>query len=82
MENLAIIEVPEYLFLCLRRLALILITLSQKCFCTVQLLNLRLRQFNVTMGNEILFTNLESLAVIYAFLFGLSFLKYIMLNSS
>lgn len=59
VENWARIEVSEYLFLCLQGLALILVTFSQKAFCTVQSLNLYLRQFNITMGNEILFANLE-----------------------
>lgn len=59
VENWARIEVAEYLVLCLQRLALILVTFSQKPFCTVQSLNLYLRQFNVTRGNEILFANFE-----------------------
>lgn len=59
VENWARIEVAEYLVLCLQRLALILVTFSQKPVCTVQSLNLYMRQFNVTRGNEILFANFE-----------------------
>lgn len=59
VANWARIEISEYLFLSLQRLALILVTFSQRPFCTVQSLILYLRQFNVTMGIEMLIANFE-----------------------
>lgn len=55
VANWARIEISEYLFLSLQKLALILVTFSERPFCNL----LYLRQFNVTMRTEMLIANFE-----------------------